>query len=471
MSHENRINTPPPKVDAPRNPHGEHDSPHLRGNSHHDTPPPGHLKQNAAQHFNHDWHNSQANNLKNNLLTLLQGSPPQANHAHGHEYQNASQNNQHLFNSNSAQRATNYAGESLQNLINLAREHPDFKHFQNRAESFWNNVSRMSEVRILQTQTGELHLTSRYGELLDKFTNRGGRLETFLLSLPANERDVFAARYQMEKVFGADRLFIGNGLMPDKNGDFNVRNFLANSGKSPDLPLNFAVSLRESGLLGASNSLFANGQILFNAESAALIGITLAFYQNLGATVNLKDAVIYNLLQNFLVSAKENAPHLPVNLFSADAPSRKIDESVIIGALINGSIQTVDKNSRFFDQINLNAWTKGEASNRLGFSAGATGAMLGAAIGCLVPLSGEIAGRATGLATSIVIGTAERGLRSINLNLLISDVVTNAVQTLLDTLQNNLLTDAARAYLPAATPFEDLNSNFLNRRMNAYLAA
>lgn len=451
-----------------------HDSPHMRGNSMHDTPPPGHLKQNAAQHFNHDWQSSQANNLKNNLLTMLLGSQPQTNYSNNSQHNNVNEAHQSfqqtLFTTTS--NAANYAGQSLQNLINIAREHPDFQHLQNHTENFWQNVGQMSEVRILQTATGEIQLSSRYAELLDRFTSQGGRLETFLPSLPASERELFAARFQMEQTFGAGKLFIGNGIMPDKNGDFALRQFFTNTGKSAGLPLNFAVAIRESGLPGAGNRLFSSGQILFNAESAALLGISLAFYQNLDATVNLKDAVIYNLLQNFLISAKENAAQRqPVNLFTNEAPARKIEQSAIVGALVNGSLQSVDKNSRFFDEINLEAWRKGDAANRLGFSAGATGAMLGAAIGCLVPLSGEVAGRATGLATSIVIGTAERGLRSINLNLLISDVVTNAVQTLLDALQDNFLPGAAKAQLPAASPFEDLNANFLNRRRNAFLTA
>lgn len=403
---------------------------------------------------------------------MLLGSQPQTNHSSNAQHGNSAQQSFQQTFSTTATNATNYAGQSFQNLINLAREHTDFRHFQNHTENFWRNVGQMSEVRILQTQTGELHLTSRYGELLDRFSSQGGRLETFLLSLPANEREIFAARYQMEQSFGAGKLFIGNGITPDKNGDFALRQFFTNTGKSADLPLNFAVAMRESGLPGAGGALFANGRILFNAESAALLGVSLAFYQNLGATVNLKDAVIYNLLQNFLISAKENlVQRQPVNLFAGEATARKIEQSAIVGALINGSLQSVDKNARFFDKINLEAWRKGDAANRLGFSAGATGAMLGAAIGCLVPLSGEIAGRATGLATSIVIGTAERGLRSINLNLLISDVVTNAVQTLLDTLQDNFLNGAEKAQLPAALPFEDLNANFLNRRMNAFLTA
>jgi len=471
MSHDNRINTPPPKVDMLNNPHNG-DSPHLRGNSQHDSPPPGHLKHNAAQHFNHEWQSSQANNLKNNLLTMLLGSQPQTNHSHNTQPGNsANQSFQQTF-STTASNATNYAGQSLQNLISHAREHPDFKHFQNHTENFWRNVGQMSEVRILQTQTGEMHLTSRYGELLDRLSSQGGRLETFLLSLPAGEREIFAARYQMEQSFGAGKLFIGNGITPDKNGDFPLRQLFTSNGKSADLPLNFAVAMRESGLLGAGGAIFADGRILFNAESAALLGVSLAFYQNLGATMNLKDAVVYNLLQNFLVSVKENfVQRQPVNLFTNEAPAQKIEQSVIVGALINGSLQSVDKNARFFDKINLEAWQKGDAANRLGFSAGATGAMLGAAIGCLVPLSGEVAGRATGLATSIVIGTAERGLRSINLNLLISDVVTNAVQTLLDTLQTNFLNGAEKAQLPAASAFEDLNANFSNRRMNAFLTA
>ncbi|HEY0429760.1 MAG TPA: hypothetical protein VGC76_18400 [Pyrinomonadaceae bacterium] len=449
MPDGHRINTPP-NHELPNTRH-EYDSPHLQGNSEHDSPPPG-LKHNAAQHFNHEWQTARASELKNNLLTILQGSE----HNAGHIFSTAAPH-------------VDYAGQNLQNLINLAREHADFKNFQNRTENFWQNVSRMSEVRILQSQAGDLQLVSRYGELLDKFNTSGRRLDAFLLTLPANERDVFAARYQMEKTFGAGRFFIGNGITPDKNGNFSLRQFLASNGKSTNLPLNFIVALRESGQLGAGN--FA-GRILFNAESAALLGASLAFYQNLGAAVNLKDAVIYIFLQNFLAAAEENAAlRLPVNLFSNEAPSRKIDQTIIVGALINGTLPSIDKNSRFFDKINLEAWTGGDASMRLVFSAGATGAMLGAAIGCLVPLAGDAAGRATGLAASIVTGTAERGLRSLDLNLLISDVVTNAVQTLLDALQDNFLMAAPRAELSAAPLVEDLQSNFFNRRLNAYLAA
>lgn len=511
------------------------ESPHLRGNSGHDTLPPGHLKQNSAQHFDHDWHNSQANNLKNNLLSMLFGSRQETNHFQSGQQNNQTQNSQQQQNgfsqsaqnsySNTAQHgnssqnteaksgnflqnagysfrsqgnhnnqnifsllnnAVNYASRSLQNLIGLAREHTDFRNFQNQPENFWQNIDSMSAVRILQSQTGEIRLVSRYGELLDRFINQGGQLENFLLSLPVAEREVFAARYQMEKTFGADRFFIGNGITPDVKGNFNVRQFLANNGKAVDLPLNFVVSLRESGLLDAESHLLANNRLLLNFESAALLGASLAFYANLAATVNLKDAVIYALLQNFLISAKENTlpPQIPVNLPSDEAPTQmteatafKPNKSDIVGALINGTLSAVDKNSWLSDKINVGAWNGGDAAaSRLGFSAGATGAMMGAAIGCLVPLSGDAAGRATGLATSIVIGTAERGLRSINLNLLISDVVTNAVQTLLDTLQGKILPAPVKAHLQslppvAASPIEDLRFDFLNRRMNAYLTA
>lgn len=470
MSEGHRVNTPP-KIELPNAPRGD-DSTHLRGNSEHEAAPPGHLKQNAAQHFDHDWQNSRAGELKNNLLTMLLGSQRPTGPAHGNETQNANQNDPHPFSSNLTRQTTNDATQSLQNLIGLAREHADFKDFHNRPESFWQSVGRMSEVKILQSGAGELRLVSRYGELLDQFNARGERLETFLLSLPAAEREVFAARYQLEKTFGAGRLFVGNGITPDKNGNFSLRQFLGSNGKSVDLPLNFAVSMRQSGLqLGQANSIFA-GQILLNSESAALLGVSLAFYQNLGASVNLQDAVIFTLLQNFLISAEESAAtRRPANSLASDAAPRKIDQPLIVGALINGSIQTINKNSRFFDKIDLAAWTGGDAARRPGFSAGATGAMLGAAIGCLVPLAGTVAGRATGLATSIVIGTAERGLRSIDLNLLISDVVTGAVQTLLDHLQDNLLNDAVKASLPPAALVEDLRSNFSNRRMNAHLTA
>jgi hypothetical protein len=458
MPHGNRINgalnVEPNRFASEHESHG-HDA-----DSHHDSSPPS-LKLNAAQLFRNDWQNSQANELKNNLLTSLPGGSERAENAH-----------QTFSQTTTTQTIASYANQSLESLINLAREHKDFKTFQNHTENFWENVSRMSEVRILTSSSGETNLASRYAELSDKFSRQGGGIETFVRSLPDNEREVFAARYQLEKTFGAGKLFVGNGVTLDKNGDFNLRAFLSGNNKSVDLPLNFVLALRESGLLGASDSMLA-GRLLFNDESAALLGMSLALYQNAGANVNLKDAIIYTLFQQFVKTAGENASsRQPSNqLANADATAKKSFEPVIVGALINGSLSSIDKRAAFFDKINLEAFSKGENSGRIGFAAGAAGAMLGAAIGCLVPISGNAAGRATGLATSIVVGTTTRGLRSLNVNLLISDAVTNAVQTLLDTVQDNFLTASPQTALPAASPLEDLNSNLFNRRLNAFLTA
>jgi hypothetical protein len=470
MSDGHRINTPP-NIEMPRAPQGNGERQN-ETHSHQDSSPPD-LKHNAAQLFNHDWQNAHANERKGNLLTMLLGTQHGESTQHSQSTQHG-ESSQHLqtFSPRTTSTPANYANQSLGNLINFAKEHKDFHKFQNHSENFWQNVSRMSEVRILKSHSGEPHFASRYGELLDKFTRQGGRLETFLRSLPNNEREVFAARYQMEKTFGAGKLFVGNGITLDKHGNFGVRAFLTNNNKAVALPLNFAASMHESGMLGAGASLFAGGRILFNAESASLLGISLAFYQNLGASVNLKDAAVYTLFQNFIAEANEiSVMRQPLNLFTTDASARKNNESVIVGALINGALPSVDKNSRVFDKIDLEAFSKGESSSRPGFSAGAAGAMLGAAIGCLVPMAGAVAGRATGLAGSIVVGTAERGLRSLSVNLLISDAVTNAVQTLLDATQGIFLAGSAQSFLPAASPLEDLQMNLLNRRRNAFLTA
>lgn len=524
MSHGRRIDLPI-NIELPRA-SKERGSSHLQQQEHphrHDSEKPN-LKHNAAQMLNHEWDNLQAHGRKNNLLAILTGTKHDSPHGEKHRsdsqtllpqakslVENYVSKTERFIGrtEHHPDRTSSYVNKTLDNLINLAREHKDFEKFQKHTETFWRDVSRMSEVKVLDFLNGDKHETrvvSRYAELLDKFNRHGGRIETFLRSLPVHEREVFAARHQLEQTFGASKFFVGNGVTLNENGDFGLRQFLTNNGKAVDLPLHFVAVLRENGLLDAENRILPNnqffpagrqaltsnqngqvlfnGQILFNAESAALVGISLAFYQNLDALVNLKNVLFYPAFQNFMNAATaEEIPALPLplNFLAGEAKTslltaamksdalltQKTDEPKIVGALVNGALLTSDKNQKTRDKFAVEAANNGDASGRLGFSAGATGAMLGAAIGCLVPLAETIAGTALGLATSIVIGTPERGLRSLSVNMLISDAVTRGVQTLLNAAPKDLSADSVKTF----APLEDLKSNLFNRRLNAYLTA
>lgn len=338
----------------------------------------------------------------------------------------------------------NPVSQTINDLINFAKEHKDFANFRNQPESFWNDVRQMSDIRIVEKYVDgklEPRVFSRYGEILEKFTRQGGQLTTFLNSLPPQEREVFQARYLLNQTLGADELYIGKGIVIDKNGQFMLREFLENNGKKLETPLNTVLGLFGGNLSETSTaSLFTNGQLLLNAKTAALLSLSITLYQNANSLLPLTEAFSEINPQNLLGRTNENGGMRFVenNLDNSKVNAeRRNRESMIAAALINGAMVVLDERE---ESANVKGDARKGGETILGnmFSAGASGSMLGAVIGCVVPLAESNVGTALGFAASIVVGTSERGLRYLSANLLISDVITTGVQTFLSISSSKL---------------------------------
>lgn len=461
---------------------------------------PKNPKANAALLFDKNWQNSQAAERQNNLTTKIFSG----------------ENNSTLQRDSLLQRQTeqakNLLGQTWENLISVAKEHQDLEPFHSQPKEFWDNVQMMSEVRVVQTYVNgslEPRAVSRYGELLESLNRSGGQLESFLNSLPPAERNIFQARYQLNQTFGANELFVGQGIALDKNGQFPVRVFLSSSGTTLELPAHTVLSLlggdlsvlaknphsemtsvlgfpknglpAEEFLFFENASLFMNGQILLDAKSAALLGLNLALYQNINANFSLEDVAPETLLQKNQGESAAPRTTTSQNTFekarTADAPPQQANQILVAGALINGALTTIEK-YRKAEKSRVGLWTDNDLENAgFRFAAGATGAMMGATIGCVVPLAEKAVGEILGFATSVVVGLTDSGVRKLGANALVS-VVAGGVQNLLTASGGNqasLANGSSNKFLnPAAANgvFEDdLRQRLFNNRINAFLTS
>jgi hypothetical protein len=439
---------------------------------------PPDLLINAALLFDGSWQNTEAADLRLQLLTFYFGGieniPPE-----------------YFFFPQAHEQSNGLLNQTLDTLINLAKDHPNFENFRTQPEQFWDQVRQISEVRVIETYVNgksEARAVSRYGELLNQlnrsgeyFNNSGHQsnasinyLDNFLASLPPNERNVFQARQQIHQTFGANELFVGNGIALDDYGNFPVRVFFSNNGKNPELAphsvlslLNGNVSDKEFALL-QNASLFANGQILFSAKSAALLSLSLAFYQNINALLSLEDVAMNSLMPKNPNVASEQILNKFINQTVADNVrfNFRSAESLVIAAFISGALATIDRFTKFGRGEISNRTGFNEISGEFGFSAGATGAMMGATIGCVAPLAEKSIGEILGFTASVVVGLTESGLRTLGANVLIS-IIKTGIQNILDAAsvnQSEPETDSPNKLLTApeaVTIFE----NDLRRRL------
>lgn len=434
---------------------------HDRGDDEHspeETPRGPHPRENGSNIYNRHWNNNSASDLRNALFALLTGDGENSGRstAAQPDVSTSSTNTNNSTNSTSfnftngqtagtsRQGQESLVNQTLEKLINLVQQNDNFPEFRNQPPEFWDHVKQMSDISVVEKYVKgnlEPQAFSRYGELLDQFTRQGGQLNTFLTSLPPNEREVFQARYFLNQTFGADELFVGRGIAIDKSGQFVVREFLANNGRQLETPLNTVLGFL-GGKLSESTaaSLFANGQLLLNAKTAALLSLSLALYQNINAKLALTEALPEVNPQSLLGKANENGGmrYVENGLEAAKVSvERRAGENLIAAALINGALVVIDERGKT-TRVGRDTWAGGEAVLGNVFSAGAMGAMFGAVVGCVVPLAETNIGMALGFAASVVVGTSERGLRSLSANLLISDVVTNGVQKFLSAAANIL---------------------------------
>lgn len=408
-----------------------------------------------------------------------------------------------------AEPAKELLNKTWDTLVKTAKEHKDLSAFRNQPKQFWKEVRQMSELRLVETFVhgkAEPRVASRYGELLRQLERQGGRLQDFLATLSPSERQVFQARQQIERTFGAGELFAGKGIALDKRGDFPVRVFLSQNGKNVELPPHTILSILNGGsaeglptdfsgvdaMLLEHHALFTNGETMFNAKTAALLSLSLALYQNIGVALSLTDVTAETLLQNqMLGNLLPNAPSLPVdqaaarstlqtaseNLKNNEAAARRAGEGNVAGALVNGTFATIDKYRK--ERFESDGVTdKSDLGNPLfAFSAGATGAMMGATVGCIVPLAERSVGEILGFAASVVVGLSDNGLRSLGVNTLVS-VITTGAQIFLSVAgaaPPNASGESSVKSLnaaPSADFFEDeLRQTIFNRRQASLLAS
>lgn len=447
-----------------------------------------------------------AKNLLNNQTEAAKNLLKNQGDAARNSLNNQTEPARNSFNKQLAEPAKELLNKTWDNLVNAAKEHKDLSAFRDKPKQFWNEVRQMSDLRVVETFVhgkAEPRVVSRYGELLKQLERQGGRLQDFLATLSPSERKVFQARQQIDRTFGTNELFVGKGIALDKRGDFPVRVFLSHNGKNVELPPHAILSLLNGGnaeglpteFSGADftrlehHALFTNGEVMLNAKSAALLGLSLALYQNIGVSLSLADVAAETLLQN---QAFANLlPNAPVdqsaarttnqtafeNLKNNEAAARRAGEGNVAGALINGTFATIDKYRKGQYQPD-GVSDKSDLKNPLfAFSAGATGAMMGATVGCIVPLAERSVGEILGFAASVVVGLSDNGLRSLGVNTLVS-VITTGAQIFLSASSaspSNALNESSAKSLNAAFPVnifeDDLRQTIFNRRRATLLAS
>ena len=364
--------------------------------------------------------------------------------------------------------------KTLDNLIERAQDHPAFEKFRDRPAGFWHDVREMSEVTIEKSVfRGETvtRATSRYAELLDRLQRTGNNLAAFLETLPPRERDVFLARYLMDKILDAGKLLHGAGVELNRQGEFELKTFLQNNNKYAAFSVNTALALAENELLNQEFALVNETQFaepnLFNSKSAALLGLSLNLHENINALLTTEN-LLTQTTANFKLSGDGKAAAAQPNADPALKPNRTDktnNEPNIIAALFNKALLDTANDRKIKNRQQPAAHRRQAIVNRGSHAAGATGAMIGAAIGCLVPLTADCVSPALNFAASVVIGGSERGLRAANINTAITDIINGGVQILLDAAN-----PVDSLPLPIAAD-ESSASVLLNRRRNTLLLA
>ncbi|MEP6901753.1 MAG: hypothetical protein ABJA66_08385 [Actinomycetota bacterium] len=392
---------------------------------------------NAALLFDSSWHNAQASELKTNLLAIIFGGRENVPAAYL------------LLAQTQNEGVGNFVNQTFETLIARALDHPNFENLRAQPKIFWDQVRQMSEVRLVDSYVNgklEPRAVSRYGELVEQL-NRSGqqlnqngeRLKNFLASLPSGEREIFEARYRIFQTFGANELFVGNGITLDKHGQFPVRGYLMSGGKNPELSPHTVLSLlggnvsfeKFESLKDAS--IFTNEEVLLSVKSAALLSLNLAFYQNVNARLSLEDVAFNSFSPKSLSDPTEQVPTRLTNqnVFENGKVNGRTTEAIVIAGFINGGLAALDK---FKDSGHrkVGAQRGNVAANLIfGFSAGATGVLMGASIGCLVPLAESSVGEILGFTASVVIGLTNSGVRTMDAARVVY-IIKSGVQNILD---------------------------------------
>lgn len=511
MGHGHQHIKPTGGVQLPTTTHGE--SPvaekHLPKSEEHT---PNSPKANAAALFDKKWQDTQAADKRGVLATLVpDGKEHKQANGRGATAPAPMPPTQPKQAQRQIEQSKNLLSQSWNDLLGRAKEHKNLENFRSQPKEFWDKVRQMSEIRIVESYVkGKLEprAASRYGDLLEMLTRRGGdignrsgNVTNFLNSLPRGERNVFLARLQISQTFGANELFTGRaGVALDRSGRFGLQTFLAGNGKSPEIGAHTIISLAGGDLSAEmlvmleKSGVFANAPMLFDSKSASLLGLTLALLNNTDAMLSLDEMNFEAFMPKTFGEMPSSNPLLNntsatlrgsgnfENSTTADnaAVTKRAGEMLAAGALVSGALATIEQHQKA-NKTSAGSWTETAADDAgFKFSAGSTGAMMGATVGCVVPLAQKSVGEILGFAASVVVGLTDSGLRTLGANALVS-VITGGVQTFLNVsshAQNALPDGAANNFLNAAQPTareqileKDLRQVAFNRRSDAFLTS
>lgn len=327
--------------------------------------------ENGAVFFNLDWQNRQAENLRQRLATIFGDAAP----------------HQSQF--------------SWNDLINLAKNHDDFKEFRHLPETLWRQARQMSAPRVVRDEFGnQTRAVSRFDELLARMQESKMSLREFAETLPPNERDAFRLRFQLEQTFGT-RVPLNDAPVDETGQNYSQEYQLKGSFESPE---NQPPSTENARTMTRGENVF-NGAPHPN---------TLA-----GNNLNLSNAAPTGSLPTafgVLVS-----PHSAAHGFGNAAleskangnPHNQLENGLPIGgALIGGSIAARENQNESENlKINDRQTSRGNFDGQGSLAAGAGGALLSAAIG-KIAANGETTIGILGFVSGALVGAeADRGWR------------------------------------------------------------
>ena len=344
-------------------------------------------------------------------------------------------------------------------IISLARnDTSNFGNFQNKPESFWQDVTNYKYERRLSEA---------------KAQGLQNNIDIFIKTLPVAEQDIMTARFQMERTMGVNPLFTGDGttMRPDNvNGRVGTREFITDN--TPDsatlleMSRNGQVAFLDMQDLNTSGSPVAiapeptripvtsNRQMLFTeTRNGAMMGgafsaVTSSFaaYDQIqqgdysgafrtvgegtllgtgvGAFSGAGEQIVGNRMATSLGNSTfvnngierlytNGAARNVVSRFAgtetANITSQTFNSTVrtmagrvggagVIGGVVNGGFSAYDQ---------IGAYNRGEVTGSqaigtvtgevaVGFAAGASGAAAGAAIGSIIPGAGTLVGAVVG---------------------------------------------------------------------------
>lgn len=405
--------------------------------------------ENGGTYFELNWQAGQGQNRRQNLLTTYYGgnSGEPSNETltepvfSGYEGNSSARNsfgdggNQiepNYYGVNSNERTSFYSSDDSNHLswddfVNLAADNKDFSGFRNESSDFWRGVRQISEAKTFETGDGiKTEGVSKYDELLTEMKSEKLSLDDLAETLPPKDREIFKARYQIDKTFGAN-IFKSDGVTLNETGQSRVREIAFESGQIVALPPDVRQELREekNSPVGDTVPVLTRREIIADAKKPVMFGEEVAKiplsektesgelkFQDKSSQIAVGNNNNPLLAENGATRVVNN----PVSDTSSNVNSvvRRDGGAAMGGALINGSFASIDnfKNAENKEISGSHLVGNTNFDGSQSFAAGATGAMMSAAIGSLIPGSDAVIGGVVGFISGIVVGVeADQGLR------------------------------------------------------------